>query len=203
MRKLVGVAVAAVALVGLSASPALADTTTTVNLTAVVTATGTAGITSGAGFSPASVVPGGTTTMGMGTTQPVNACRNTGTCAPGYPNWVADLTITGLQAAGLTFTGNGDTSAGCTQTNADTVVCHYPYFNNYHKSDHFDFSVSTSATPGNYVIQVYLDVHAKLPTTKAECKDGGWQNYWSAPGAPMFKNQGDCVSFVATGGRNA
>jgi hypothetical protein len=35
------------------------------------------------------------------------------------------------------------------------------------------------------------------PTNKDECKNGGWQNY-----NPTFKNQGDCVSFVATGGKN-
>jgi hypothetical protein len=35
-----------------------------------------------------------------------------------------------------------------------------------------------------------------LPTTKQECKNGGWRNYG------VFKNQGDCVSFVATKGKN-
>jgi hypothetical protein len=35
-----------------------------------------------------------------------------------------------------------------------------------------------------------------LPAKKDQCKDGGWRNY------PSFKNQGDCVSFVATKGRN-
>jgi hypothetical protein len=35
------------------------------------------------------------------------------------------------------------------------------------------------------------------PTTKAQCKHGGWRNFGST-----FKNQGDCVSFVATGGQN-
>jgi len=36
------------------------------------------------------------------------------------------------------------------------------------------------------------------PTSADECKNGGWQNYSN----PTFKNQGDCVSFVATGGKN-
>jgi hypothetical protein len=36
----------------------------------------------------------------------------------------------------------------------------------------------------------------RLPTTKPECKNGGWKTYG------VFKNQGDCVSFVATGGKN-
>jgi hypothetical protein len=34
------------------------------------------------------------------------------------------------------------------------------------------------------------------PTTAEQCKIGGWRQYG------VFKNQGDCVSFVATGGRN-
>jgi hypothetical protein len=32
-----------------------------------------------------------------------------------------------------------------------------------------------------------------LPTSKDQCKDGGWKNF------PQFKNQGDCVSFVEKG----
>jgi hypothetical protein len=35
-----------------------------------------------------------------------------------------------------------------------------------------------------------------LPSTRDQCKNGGWQIYG------VFKNQGDCVSFVATGGKN-
>jgi hypothetical protein len=34
------------------------------------------------------------------------------------------------------------------------------------------------------------------PTSKDQCENGGWRNF------PGFKNQGNCVSFVATGGRN-
>jgi len=36
-----------------------------------------------------------------------------------------------------------------------------------------------------------------LPTSTDECKKGGWQNFGG-----LFKNQGDCVSYVATGGKN-
>ena len=35
-----------------------------------------------------------------------------------------------------------------------------------------------------------------FPTSKEQCKNGGWQSYG------VFSNQGDCVSFVATGGKN-
>jgi hypothetical protein len=34
-----------------------------------------------------------------------------------------------------------------------------------------------------------------LPTSKDQCKNGGWQTFG-------FKNQGDCVGFVATEGKN-
>jgi len=35
-----------------------------------------------------------------------------------------------------------------------------------------------------------------LPTIKDQCKHGGWKAF------PQFMNQGDCVSVVATGGKN-
>jgi hypothetical protein len=45
---------------------------------------------------------------------------------------------------------------------------------------------------GDYVV---TDAPA-LPATKEQCKNGGWRSF------PGFKNQGDCVSFVATNGKN-
>ena len=36
------------------------------------------------------------------------------------------------------------------------------------------------------------------PTSKDQCKKSGWMAFNN----PSFKNQGDCVSFVATGGKN-
>lgn len=40
-----------------------------------------------------------------------------------------------------------------------------------------------------------------VPTSANQCKNGGWQLYADSTGTP-FKNQGDCVSYVATKGRN-
>lgn len=45
--------------------------------------------------------------------------------------------------------------------------------------------------------RTYVAVPPALPTTKEDCTNGGWQNYGG-----KFKNQGDCVSFVASGGNN-
>lgn len=42
-----------------------------------------------------------------------------------------------------------------------------------------------------------------LPTSKDECKKGGWETFVNVnTGMQIFKNQGDCVSFVATQGKN-
>ena len=38
------------------------------------------------------------------------------------------------------------------------------------------------------------------PSSKDQCKNGGWQSF---SGAYTFRNQGDCVSFVASGGKKA
>ena len=46
--------------------------------------------------------------------------------------------------------------------------------------------------PQNYVV---TDTQPP-PTTKAHCKHGSWRAY------PQFRNQGDCVSCVATAGKN-
>jgi hypothetical protein len=57
--------------------------------------------------------------------------------------------------------------------------------------------------PGLYTVRIdspfsalqSLEVDC-LPNDKDECRNGGWQTF------EVFKNQGDCVSFVATGGKN-
>ncbi len=57
--------------------------------------------------------------------------------------------------------------------------------------------------PGENIFQQLMAsdltaVEPVLPTTKEICKNGGFQNF----PALGFKNQGDCVSFVATDGKN-
>ena len=39
-----------------------------------------------------------------------------------------------------------------------------------------------------------------VSSDKERCKKGGWQDFTSSPGP--FKNQGDCVSYFASGGKN-
>ena len=42
---------------------------------------------------------------------------------------------------------------------------------------------------------------AETVPTKSDCKDGGWQTMIDSAGN-HFKNQGDCVSYFATKGKN-
>lgn len=51
-------------------------------------------------------------------------------------------------------------------------------------------SVTTAVGPGATYVA------GALPTSKDQCKAGGWMAFG------RFKNQGDCVSFVATQGKN-
>jgi hypothetical protein len=61
----------------------------------------------------------------------------------------------------------------------------------------FAFVGSVSATPGARSLGALAFQDSRcLPASKDQCKNGGWRAYG------VFKNQGDCVSFVATGGKN-
>ena len=57
---------------------------------------------------------------------------------------------------------------------------------------------TTTTTTGSTSI---TDCHTPTPITADQCKHGGWRHLADKNGTP-FKNQGDCVSYVATGGRN-
>jgi hypothetical protein len=54
-------------------------------------------------------------------------------------------------------------------------------------------AVSFDVISGDVVV---TDAKA-LPTSRDQCKNGGWKSFG------VFKNQGDCVSFVATRGKNS
>jgi sugar lactone lactonase YvrE len=49
---------------------------------------------------------------------------------------------------------------------------------------------------GDFPFEVAVSPLARMPTNKDQCKHNGWRAFG------VFKNQGDCVSFVATGGKN-
>jgi hypothetical protein len=65
------------------------------------------------------------------------------------------------------------------------------------------FTLTFFAGPGVYTVRVTSPFTAVqslavdcLPNNKDECRNGGWQTFG------VFRNHGDCVSFVATGGKN-
>jgi hypothetical protein len=58
----------------------------------------------------------------------------------------------------------------------------------------FAGSALRAGSPLEYVDNVTLT--SALPGSKEQCLNNGWQSFG------VFKNQGDCVSFVATGGKN-
>jgi hypothetical protein len=64
---------------------------------------------------------------------------------------------------------------------------------------HRDSNLNGRVDPGEPLIETINapdPCAPPVPTSKDQCKMGGWQAFG------IFKNQGDCVSFVATGGHN-
>jgi hypothetical protein len=58
----------------------------------------------------------------------------------------------------------------------------------------YDPSIQELQIPLNLAQRVLGE--SVLPTSKEQCKNGGWRTYG------VFKNQGDCMSFVATKGKS-
>jgi hypothetical protein len=54
-------------------------------------------------------------------------------------------------------------------------------------------SADVSAITVNGTLQVPAPVVSGTPTSKSACKNGGWKSFTN----PSFKNQGQCVSYVA------
>lgn len=50
--------------------------------------------------------------------------------------------------------------------------------------------------PAGNTVEFDVVIAAPMPTNAEQCKKGGWQTFG------VFKNQGDCVSFVATHGKS-
>ena len=59
-------------------------------------------------------------------------------------------------------------------------------------------SVTIGRTTASSFWDFFIDnvVFDAFPITTAECKNGGWETFG------VFNNQGDCVSYVATSGKN-
>lgn len=49
---------------------------------------------------------------------------------------------------------------------------------------------------------INVDVKPSVPTNVDECKKNRWKQFENTSGNPLFKNQGECVSYVRTHGNN-
>ena len=150
---------------------------------------------------------------------------------PTSTNAAAGADITGLEgqpftSASFTLASTSQCQGGSPRFDVQTTTGFFflgcnnviPVGNTY------TFDAATIAAAGNQVpvptgdivsISVLIDVEGTAdltditvngqvqvpatPMTANDCKNGGWQTFVS----PAFKNQGDCVSWVATNGRNA
>jgi hypothetical protein len=67
----------------------------------------------------------------------------------------------------------------------------------YLSADATTLVFSSSRTGGSGGLDLWMTTRAQIfPTTKDECKNGGFERFG------IYKNQGDCVSYVATNGSN-
>jgi hypothetical protein len=115
----------------------------------------------------------------------------------GPDNDVVKISIDGVvKATGTTWEDyyryDTESNPGLAQDNSRTV-------------DSLLFRTAGTAVPANQGNGFLFDnvsllsgpVPVNMPTNKDQCKKDGWQDFGST-----FKNQGDCVSFVATKGKN-
>jgi hypothetical protein len=116
------------------------------------------------------------------------------------------------QDSGYWWSNNGDTyddmggvGAGSYATNfhLSSVFAQYPNASVYSVgmgtgTSNSPWTVQADALKVNDTLYDFeLQSAPTMPTNKDQCKSNGWKTFGST-----FKNQGDCVSFVATHGKN-
>jgi hypothetical protein len=110
----------------------------------------------------------------------------------------ADAFVTKLHAAGSglvysTYLGGSDFDSG-----QDIAVdgSRSAYVTGATRSANFPTTPGAARTTNAGSFDAFVAKIATLPTSIDECKNGGWKNFG------VFKNQGDCVSFVVSKGKN-
>ena len=122
------------------------------------------------------------------------------------PDAAAGVTVTDVLPAGATFVSSSTTVGSCSGT--ATVTCDLGALANGAgatvtivvtpgSAGQLSNTATVSSTTddpvaGNNSSTVSTTVNPQMPSTKNDCKDGGWHAYG------IFKNGGDCVSYVAT-----
>jgi choice-of-anchor C domain-containing protein len=103
-----------------------------------------------------------------------------------------DVSATGGTVNHYTFDNTTSTLA-----NMNWTAESYTFFATT-SSTTLSFASTTAGAFGPAIDNVTV---AETAATKSDCKQGGWQTMLDTAGN-QFKNQGDCVSFFATGGKN-
>ena len=70
------------------------------------------------------------------------------------------------------------------------------YVTGFTRSTNFPTTAGAAQTTHAGESDAFVAKIATLPTSMDQCKNGGWKTFG------VFKNQGDCVSFVASKGKN-
>jgi hypothetical protein len=120
-------------------------------------------------------------------------------------SFAGDVLVTGTKSLDTSVPNNTfvcleppDVGAGPIPTTYDATI-HAPT-GNYHDEGASIVGEVFSDPTGTTLIEDFASTLAApvplLPTAKEQCKNGGWKAFG------VFENQGDCVSFVETGGKN-
>ena len=110
----------------------------------------------------------------------------------GFTSWEDDTNGVSPGGTGRLMTdgsGDGSVTVDFTRVAPGNYMLKF-----YAREGNGDGSIEFQA-PGPFEQTIDLTFSA-LPTTADQCKESGWQAYG------VFKNQGDCVSYVATQGKN-
>jgi SAM-dependent methyltransferase len=118
-------------------------------------------------------------------------------CGPGFTHADVDGSFSTTVTVQQTFVGGVLTASGVNGT--ATVDCNDPTL----QSGGCFVAAAQGAAFGPTWMFVTKPIRfVTVATSKDDCKDGGWQTVVDAD-HDAFANQGDCVSFVASDGRNA
>jgi hypothetical protein len=159
------------------------------------------------------------------------AVGTTSTCTATVSDTDAGAASTPTGSVGFATNGPGSFSAGsCTlsETSAGVANCSVSYTPTASGTLRTDTITASSGGDSTHAGSSATAAVAVQPTSRADCRHGGWQNYGfqnqrqciqfvnGSPVPPIsktdclhggwrdhrFASQGDCVAFVATGGKN-
>ena len=142
------------------------------------------------GFSTGAISQTLTTTIGNTYTVNFDLSGN-----PAGPPTVKTMTVGATGATANTY--SFDTSVG--NTLADMMWASQVY--SFFATSSSTVLTFTSTIAGAFGPALDNVVVTEVAATKNDCKDGGWVSMLDNQGN-SFKNQGDCVSYFATGGKN-